>query len=189
MPDRAIAGRARRLVVVADHPRRVLGKTPLRRISKKHRPGEEYPHRAAAHVGGARHPDDGARLRRQRLSGISADPERARDISGAGRAAAVERGIFLRWRWLPHPAGRSRQRPTGAKTRTPRGGWPVARHWRYRSAAEFRRQTPPARSGLSDASLTFKTNCVCGAAGYAPALPSAPFRAGERAFRGYGAAP
>src|ERR1700675_1054314 len=151
MPDRTIAGRARRLVVAADHPRRLPGKAPLRRISKTHRLCEEYPPRAAARVGGARHPADGARLRRQRLSGISADPEGARDISGAGRAAAVERGIFLRWRWLPHPAGRSRERPTGGKTRTPRGGWPVARQWRYRSAAEFWRQTPPARSGLSDA--------------------------------------
>src|SRR6266478_9353490 len=149
MPDRAIAGRARRLVVAADHPRRLPGKAPLRRISKKHRPGEEYPDRAAARVGGARHPDDGARLRRQRLSGISTDPEGTRDISGAGRAAAVERGIFLRWRWLRHPAGRSRQRPTGAKTRAPRGGRPVARQWRYRSAAEFWRQTPTPRPSLA----------------------------------------
>src|SRR5258708_2332771 len=82
------------------------------------------------------------------------------------------RGIFLRWRWVPHPAGRSRQRPTGAKTRTPRGGRPVTRQWRYRSAAEFRRQTPPARSGLSDASLTFKTNCACRDAECDPAPPS-----------------
>ena len=54
---------------------------------------QEHPDGAAARAGRRRHPEHGARLRRQRLSGICADAERPRGVSGAGGAAAMERGI------------------------------------------------------------------------------------------------
>ena len=57
---------------------------------------EEHPDGAAARAGGPRHPEDRARLRRQRLSGICADAEGARGVSDPGGAAAMERGIFVR---------------------------------------------------------------------------------------------
>src|SRR5260370_34539744 len=167
MPDRAIAGRDRRLVVAADYPGRVDGHQPLQRIPEAHRSGEEYSDGPAARAGRSRHPDDGARFQRQRLPGICADPEGARSVSSTGRAAAVERGIFRRAGRVPYPAGGSRQRPASSKTRTPFGGWPVARYWRYRSEAEaeFWRQAPPTRFGVGDVELTLKINCACREAG------------------------
>src|SRR5580704_4462877 len=93
MPDRAIARRAWRLVVTFDYSRRLPGPPPLQRISKEPGTGEEYPDGAAAYPGGPRHPDNGARLRRQRLSGISANAKGARCFPDTGRAAAVERGV------------------------------------------------------------------------------------------------
>ncbi len=97
-------------------------------------------------AGGPRHPEDGAGLRRQRLSGICADPEGTRGFSGAGRAAAVERGIFLRGRWLRYPAGRSQQRPAGAEARTACRGRPVARAMAIRSSSQIR---PLSGAGVS----------------------------------------
>src|SRR6267154_5411243 len=188
MPDRAIARRDRRLVVVADHPGRLDGHPPLQRIPEAHRSGEEYPDGPAARLGRPRHPEDGARFRRQRLPGICADAEGAWSVSSTGRAAAVERGICRRAGRIPYPAGGSRQRPAGSKTRTPFGGWPAARHWRYRSEAEFWHQTPPTRFGVSDAELTLKIDCACREGGCAPALPFGPYRAGARARRAGGAA-
>src|SRR5882672_3046993 len=150
MPGRAIARCHRRLVVAADHPRRLAGDSPLQRISEEHRARQEHPDGAAAHARGPGHPEDGARLRRQRLSGVRADTEGARGISGAGRAAAVERGILRRARRLPYPPGRPHQGPPGAEARTTLCGWPVARRWRYRSESESGPEAPPARVGLSE---------------------------------------
>jgi len=98
-------------------------------------------------------------------------------------------GICRRAGRIPYPAGGSRQRPASSKTRTPFGGWPAARHWRYRSEAEFCRQAPPTRFGVGDAELTLKIDCVCREGGCAPALPFGPSRADARARRAGGAAP
>ena len=94
LPGRAIAGRARRLVVAADHPRRVLGPAPLQRIPEETRCAKNILTvrlRALVDQGIL----DRARLRRQRLSGICADAEGTRRVSDPRGAAAMERGVFL----------------------------------------------------------------------------------------------
>src|ERR1700687_3134178 len=151
MPDRKIAGRARRLVVAADHPRRPDGNSPLQRISEEPRPGKKHPDGAATRSGRPRHPEDGARLRRQPLSGICADTEGARGFSGADCAAAVEREIFHSPRWVRDAAGGSRKRPAGTEARTARSRRPVAGRRGYGVEAKSRDQAPPAPLGLREA--------------------------------------
>src|ERR1700754_4226125 len=51
LPDRALAGRAGRLVVVPDHPCCVVWRQPFRRIPEEAWACQEYPRRTAAHAG------------------------------------------------------------------------------------------------------------------------------------------
>ena len=89
----ARAGGDRRLVVASDHPRRIAGATPIRRIPQQSRACQKHPHPAAAHAGRPRHSENGTNRRRQCLSRLRADQEGARDPSDPGRTAAMERGV------------------------------------------------------------------------------------------------
>jgi hypothetical protein len=87
-----------------------------------------------------------ARLRRQRLSGIPADAERPRRVSGTGRAAAVERGIRRSTGQNRHGPGRQGRRPAGSQARTLFPGWPAVDRSRYRAKATAGRGTSRASS-------------------------------------------
>src|SRR5437588_195086 len=93
LPDRALAGCDRRLVVLADYPGCAARGRPFRRIPEEAGACQEHPDGAATHTGRPRHPENRARLRWQRVSGISADAEGTRRIPDPGRLAAMERGV------------------------------------------------------------------------------------------------